>query len=119
MNGIQVSVLDHDTLTRDLRNCIATFPVLAMHLGRQIQVRLLSTIDLLEVQEAGIRDSMSLGVVAARDDFQGILPKSMDDFYIYYNNNWQLFQVRDVPDYFDPRVHIIQINLKGPTSGIT
>jgi hypothetical protein len=30
-----------------------------------------------------------------------------------------LFQVRDVPDYFDPRVHIIQINLQSPQKGIS
>jgi len=118
MNGTPVSILDHDTLTRDLHNCIATFPVRARHNNHEIQVRLLSTTDVLVVQEGGINDTMTMGVIAARDDFLGVLPKSMDDFYIFYGDTWIQFQVRDVPDYFDPRVHIIQINLQTPSSGI-
>lgn len=113
-----VTQLDHDTLTRDLRNCIATFPVKARHQGREFNVRLLSGMDVVQAIEAATLDDMAMSVVAVRDDFGDIPPKSMDDFYILFRDDWMLFQVRDVPDFYDPRLHIIQINLQSPEKGI-
>ena len=116
---ITVSVLNHDVLTRDLRNCIATFPVTARHRGRVLQVRLLSTLDVMMAVEAGTSDTMSMGVICVRDDFGGQLPKSMDEFYILFQGRWREFQVRDVPDYFDPRIHMVTINLISRHKGVT
>jgi|SRR5215472_3265059 len=113
-----VSVIDHDTLTRDLRNCIATFPVTARHKDRLLVVRLMATQDMLQAVEAGTSDTMSMGVIAVRDDFGDLLPKSMDDFYIMFKGKWLEFQIRNVPDYFDPRVHIITIDLISTHKGI-
>jgi hypothetical protein len=114
-----VTVLSHNVLTTDLRNCIATFPVTARHRGREIAVRFLSTVDMVMAMEGGTLDNMNMGVVAVRDDFNGILPKSMDDFDVLFQGKWKKFQVRDVPDYHDPRVHIVTINLQSPHKGIS
>jgi hypothetical protein len=115
---LTVSVLDYATFTNDLRNCIATFPVKARHQGREFDVRVLSTTDVITAVEGGTLDNMTMSVVAARDDFGDILPKSMDDFYVLVQDDWVLFQVRDVPDFYDPRVHILQVNLQSPQKGI-
>lgn len=113
------TLFDMDVVSQDLTNCIATVPVRARHAGREFDVRLLSTIDVIQAVEAGTLDNMSMGVIANRNDFGDILPKTFDDFDILFRSQWVALQVRDVPDYFDPLIPMITINLQSPHKGVT
>lgn len=112
-------MLDREVLVRRLKAAIDMFPVQARHRGKQFTVRMMATEDIIQAVEAGTRDDMSMGIVASRDDFQGVLPKSMDDMDILFGDEWVTFQIRNVPTYFDPILHTIQINLQSPQKGIT
>ena len=112
------SLLDMGVISQDLTNCIATVPVRAKHMNHEFDVRLQATVDIIQAVEAGTLDNMNMGVIANRIDFGGTLPKSLDDFYILFNDQWILFQVRDVPDYYDPLVPIITVNLQSPHKGV-
>ena len=111
-------MLDRDTLARDAKNCINEVPVTVRHKNREFTARLNSTEDVLQTFDGGLRDTMTIQIIAAKQDFGNILPKSMDDFYILDNNKWRKFQIRNVPDYFDQVSATYTINLQSPDKGI-
>jgi hypothetical protein len=118
-NGVPtVSMLDLDTLSRDVTNCIATFPVTARHRGKTIKVRMMATQNLTEAIEGGTWDNVSLGVIANSRDFGMQRPKSMDDFDILFGRKWVRFQIRNVPDYYDSLSPMLTINLQTVQRGI-
>lgn len=111
-------MLDRDTLSRDLKNCINEFPVTVRHRGRQFTARLNATEDVMQTLDGGLRDNMSIGIIADKRDFKNIPPKSMDDFYVLNNGKWIKFQIRNIPDSFDPMSPGLTINLQSPEKGI-
>jgi hypothetical protein len=112
-------MIDLETLNRNLRDCIQQFPMTARHMGREFQVWQNATADVMQVMEGGTRDTMLIQIVAARVEFGGLLPKSMDDFMLLMGNEqWITFQVRDVPDYYDALAPVLTINLQSPNKGI-
>ena len=68
--------------------------------------------------DSGLRDTMSIQIIAVKGDFGDRLPKSMDDLEVLVNGRWQRFQIRSVPDYFDPLSPTFTINLQSPEKGI-
>src|SRR5215475_8115564 len=102
MATTDVAQIDQDTLARKLRNCIAKFPVKARHLGREFAVRLNATADVIQVMDGGTLDSMRITVIAAKGDFADRPPISMEAFELLISGVWMEFQIRDVPDEFDP-----------------
>ena len=111
-------MIDQETLQRNLRDCIQQFPVKARHKGRTMFVKINSTQDILQTMDSGTRDNMSISVIGAKNDFGSRPPKSMDDFELFIKPSWVMFQVRDVPDYFDPLSPGYMINLQSPDKGI-
>ena len=111
-------MIDTDVLQRNLRDCIMQFPVKARHNGRMMFVKLNSAGDIIQTIESATRDNMTLSVIGVKDDFGGRPPKSMDDFEIFVKPRWVRFQVRDVPDYFDPLSPGYMINLQSPEKGL-
>ena len=61
---------------------------------------------------------MTISVIGVKDDFGERPPKSFDDFEILVNGKWITFQIRDVPDYFDPLSPGYMINLQSPEKGV-
>ncbi len=113
-----VAPIDQSVLQRNLKDCISQFPVKARHGGRTMFVKLNSTGDLIQTLDAGTRDNMSISCVAAKNDFGNRPPKSLDDFEIFDGSKWIMFQIRDVPDYFDPLSPGYMINLQSPDKGV-
>src|SRR5689334_5598166 len=111
-------MIDTDVLARNLSDCIQQFPVTARHKSRKISVKLNSTQDLIQTLDAATRDNMTITVIGVKGDFGKIPPKSMDDFDILINDKWVKFQIRDVPDFFDPLSPGYTINLQSPQRGI-
>lgn len=111
-------MIDQDVLQRNLSDCIQQFPVKARHKGRALFVKVNSTQDVLQTMDGGTRDNMSISVIGTKNDFGSKPPKSMDDFELLISDKWILFQVRDVPDYFDPLSPGFWINLQSPDKGV-
>lgn len=111
-------MIDIATLERNMRDCIAQFPTRARHRGRSFDVKLNCTQDMIQAIEAGTRDNMTINLIAIKSDFDGKPPKSMDDFSILVSGKWTRFQIRDVPDFFDPLSPSYTINLQSPQKGI-
>jgi len=111
-------MVDIDVLARNLSDCIQQFPVKARHKNRQMDVKLNSTQDLIQTLEGATRDSMTITLIASKNSFGNQPPKSMDDLDLLVNNKWVRFQIRDVPDYFDPLSPGYTINLQSPQKGI-
>ncbi len=114
----EVAQIDGSVLQRNLGDCIKQFPVKARHKGRTMFVKLNSTADLIQTLDAGTRDNMSISCVGLKGDFGDIPPKSMDDFEIFDGSKWIMFQIRDVPDFFDPLSPGYMINLQSPEKGL-
>jgi hypothetical protein len=111
-------MIDTTVLARNLADCIQQFPVKARHKSRQMDVKLNATQDLIQTLDAGTRDNMTVTVIGTKSDFGSIPPKSMDDFDILISGKWIRFQVRDVPDFFDPLSPGYTINLQSPQKGL-
>lgn len=110
--------LDRDTLARDLKACINECPVTVRHKGREFTARLNATEDIMQTLDAGLRDNMTVSIIADGRDFSNLPPKSMDDFFVLVNGKWIRFQIRNVPDYFDPFYPGVTLNLQSPQKGI-
>jgi hypothetical protein len=111
-------MLDRDTLARDLGNCIGEVPVTVRHKNRTFSARLYATEDMLQTLDGGLRDNMSIQVIASRNSFRNIPPRSMDDFFVENNGKWIRLQIRNVPDYYDQISPGYTINLQSPDKGI-
>jgi hypothetical protein len=111
-------MIDTDVLARNLGDCIQQFPVKARHKGRIIFVKLNSTQDIMQTLDSATRDNMTISVIGLKGDFGERPPKSLDDMDVLVGDRWIRFQVRDVPDYFDPLSPGYQINLQSPQKGI-
>jgi hypothetical protein len=111
-------MLDRDVLARDAKNCINEVPITVRHKNRQFTARLNATEDIMQTLDGGLRDNMSISIIAAKGDFGNIPPKSMDDFFVLNNGKWNKFQVRNVPDLFDQVSATYTINLQSSQKGI-
>lgn len=113
-------MIDTDVLARNLSDCIDQFPVKARHKSNPATffVKVNSTQDMLQTLDGGTRDNMSISVIATKSEFGNRPPKSLDDFELFINGKWVLFQIHDVPDYFDPLSPGYQINLQSPNKGV-
>jgi hypothetical protein len=111
-------MLDRETLARDLKNCINEFPVTCRHKGHQFTARLNTTDEIMQTLDGGLRDNMSISIIADSRDFKNMQPRSMDEFQVLFNGKWIKFQIRSVPDYYDPMYPGVWINLQSPQKGI-
>lgn len=118
INSLANQMIDPTVLARNLKDCISQFPVKARHKNRTMDVKLNSTQDIIQTLDAATRDNMTVSVIGTKDGFGRIPPKSMDDFDILINDKWVRFQIRDVPDFFDPLSPGYTINLQSPQKGI-
>jgi len=111
-------MIDTDVLQRNLRDCIQQFPVKVRHKSREMFVKLNCTQDILQTIDSATRDNMAITVIGSKSDFGSRPPKSMDDMDVLVGDKWVKFQIRDVPDYFDPLSPGFQINLQSPHKGV-
>ena len=111
-------MIDTDVLQRNLRDCIQQFPVKVRHKGREMFVKLNCTQDILQTIESGTRDNMTITVIGLKGDFGDRPPKSLDDMDVFVGDKWIKFQIREVPDYFDPLSPGYQINLQSVSKGV-
>ena len=110
--------LDAQVLDRIARDVIAVFPVTARHRNRTMQVRLNAAEDITQLMDSGLRDNVMIQIIGVKSDFGNMPPKSMDDFDVLVNDEWKRFQVRNVPDFYDPLSPTFWINLQSVNKGI-
>jgi hypothetical protein len=107
-------MIDPDAIQRDAQANIADWPVTIRHLGVEIQAALNTTSDISQLLEGGLLDNPDATVLAIREDFTA-LPQCRDIVELKLaDDSWMPWEVKRVPDLYDPLLPHIQFTIGTP-----
>lgn len=109
-------MIDPDIIKRDAQANIADWPVTIRFGGAQIRAGLYASEDISGLMPGALLDNPTMTVLAIRSDFT-VLPKPRDLIDLQLaDGSWKTFEVKSVPEYYDPILPHFQFTLGSPNA---